>query len=134
VKNENRRDLKERTREFALRVVRCYAALPRTTVAQVLGKQMLRAGTSVGAHYREGVRSRSDAEFVSKLEGALQELEETCYWLELLAAEQLGPKTDLASLAVEADELTAILVTCVKKVKARRARVRDEGGGMKAEG
>jgi len=81
--SEKRRDLKERTREFALRIVRCYAALPRTTVAQVLGKQMLRAGTSVGAHYREGVRSRSDAEFVSKLDGALQELEETCYWLEL---------------------------------------------------
>ena len=116
---EKRRDLKERTREFALRVVRFYAALPRTTVAQVLGKQMLRAGTSVGAHYREGVRSRSDAEFVSKLDGALQELEETCYWLELLAAEQLGSKTDLASIAAEADELTAILVTCVKKVKAR---------------
>ena len=70
--SEKRRDLKERTREFALRVVRCYAVLPRTTVAQVLGKQMLRAGTSVGAHYREGVRSRSDAEFVSKLDGALQ--------------------------------------------------------------
>ena len=124
MKDEGRRDLKERTREFALRIVRCYAALPRTTVAQVLGKQMLRAGTSVGAHYREGVRSRSDAEFVSKLDGALQELEETCYWLELLAAEQLGSKTDLASIAVEADELTAILVTCVKKVKAR---VRGEG-------
>jgi four helix bundle protein len=124
MKDEGRRDLKERTREFALRIVRCYAALPRTTVAQVLGKQMLRAGTSVGAHYREGVRSRSDAEFVSKLDGALQELEETCYWLELLAAEQLGSKTDLASIAVEADELTAILVTCVKKVKAR---ARDEG-------
>ena len=122
--SEKRRDLKERTREFALRVVRCYAALPRTTVAQVLGKQMLRAGTSVGAHYREGVRSRSDAEFVSKLDGALQELEETRYWLELLAAEQLGPKTGIASLAAEADELTAILVTCVKKVKAR---VRGEG-------
>ena len=122
--SEKRRDLKERTREFAFRVVRCYAALPRTTVAQVLGKQMLRAGTSVGAHYREGARSRSDAEFVSKLDGALQELEETCYWLELLAAEQLGSKTDLASIAAEADELTAILVTCVKKVKAR---ARDEG-------
>ena len=122
--SEKRRDLKERTREFALRVVRCYAALPRTTVAQVLGKQMLRAGTSVGAHYREGARSRSDAEFVSKLDGALQELEETCYWFELLAAEQLGPKTEMASLAAEANELTAILVTCVKKVKAR---ARDEG-------
>jgi len=100
-------NLKDRTREFALRVVRFYAALPKATVGQVLGKQLLRAGTSVGAHYREGTRSRSDAEFVSKLEGALQELEEARYWLELLAAERLGPRADVESLTVEADELTA---------------------------
>jgi four helix bundle protein len=111
--------LKERTREFALRVVRLYADLPRATVAQVLGKQLLRAGTSVGAHYREGTRSRSDAEFVSKLEGTLQELEETRYWLELLAAEHLGPSDELGSLTGEADELAAMLTASVRTVKAR---------------
>ena len=79
--NEDKpRELKDRTKEFALRIVRLYAALPKTTVAQVLGKQMLRSGTSVGAHYREGMFGRSDAEFVSKLEGALQELGETICW------------------------------------------------------
>ena len=72
-------DLKVRTREFAIRIIRLYSALPKTTVAQVIGKQMLRSGTSVGAHYREGVRSRSNAEFISKLEGGLQKLEETNY-------------------------------------------------------
>src|SRR5947209_6177271 len=89
-------ELKVRTRQLALRIIRLYSALPTTTVAQVIGKQLLRSGTSVGAHYREAYRSRSDAEFVSKLEGGLQELEETEYWLELLteggimAAERLS--------------------------------------------
>jgi len=64
-------DLKVRTREFAVRIIRLFSALPKTTVAEVIGKQMLRSGTSVGAHYREGMRSRSTAEFVSKLEGGL---------------------------------------------------------------
>ncbi len=117
--DEGKRNLKERTREFALRVVRLYAGLPRTTVAQVLGKQVLRSGTSVGSHYREGTRSRSNAEFISKLEGALQELEETRYWLELLAAERLAPQAELESLTGEADELTAILIASVKTVKSR---------------
>lgn len=110
--------LKERTLDFALRVVRFYSVLPRTTAAQVLGRQMLRAGTSVGAHYREATRSRSDAEFVSKLEGALQELEETRYWLELLAAERLGPTEETEKLSREASELAAMLVASVKTVKA----------------
>jgi four helix bundle protein len=111
--------LKERTRVFALRTVRLYAALPKSTVAQVLGKQLLRAGTSVGAHYREGTRSRSNAEFVSKLEGALQELEESRYWLELLEAERLVPEAALTPLVREADELAAMLVASVRTVKAR---------------
>lgn len=81
---EKKRDILERTKRFALRIVRLYSALPKTTVAQVIGKQVLRSGTSVGAHVREGKRSRSDAEMVGKTEGALQELEETVYWLELL--------------------------------------------------
>jgi four helix bundle protein len=111
-------DLKARTRRFALGIVRLYSALPRTAAAQVIGKQMLRSGTSVGAHYREGVRSRSDAELVSKWEGALQELEETAYWLELLEGSGVVEPGRVTELASEADELSAILVTCVKKVKA----------------
>jgi four helix bundle protein len=96
-----------------------YAVLPKSTVAQVLGKQLLRAGTSDGAHYREGIRSRSSAEFVSKLEGALQEFEESCYWTELLGAERLVSNAALAPFVQEADELTAILTASVRTVKAR---------------
>jgi len=116
------KDLKTRTKEFALRVIRLYSALPRTTEAQVIGKQLLRSGTSVGAHYREATRARSDAEFISKIEGGLQELEESCYWLELLLDAEIVTKHQLSDLMSEADELTAILITCAKNVKAKKRR------------
>jgi four helix bundle protein len=77
-------DLRIRTKKFALRIIRLFGAMPSTIEAQVLGKQLLRSQTSVGAHYREAIRARSDAEFVSKRQAALAELEETAYWLELL--------------------------------------------------
>ena len=72
-----RQDLRKRTREFAVRIIKLYAALPTNAAAQVLGKQILRSGTSVGAQYREACRAKSNADFISKLEGALQELDET---------------------------------------------------------
>ncbi len=112
--------LKSRTKRFALRIVRLYAALPKTTEAQVIGKQLLRSGTSVGAHYREAMRARSNAEFVSKIEGGLQELEESLYWMELLVESEIIGRTKIQNLMNEADELLAILVTSVKNVKERR--------------
>src|SRR2546422_6808836 len=91
-------DLKVRTKKFALRVIRLYSALPKETVAQVLGKQLLRSGTSVGAHYREAFRAKSRADFISKMEGALQELDETQYWLELLVEAGAVPPKQLQPL------------------------------------
>lgn len=79
-----RRDLVERTKTFALRVIKMFSALRKTTEAQVLGRQVLRSGTSVGANYREAFRSRSKAEFISKIGDCLKELDESAYWLELL--------------------------------------------------
>ena len=111
------KDLAARTREFAVQVIRLYVSLPRTTEAQTIGRQMLRSGTSVGAHYREATRARSDAEFISKIEGGLQELEETRYWFELLRDARILPWDRLAEIDGEADELTAILVVMVKKRK-----------------
>ena len=113
-------DLRQRTKNFALRIIRLYSSLPSSTVAQVIGKQVLRSGTSVGAHYREAYRSRSDAEFISKIEVALQELEETIYWLELLIESELVPKKRLKNLLQEASELIAIFITSVKTVKQKR--------------
>lgn len=114
------KDLKTRTKEFALRIIRLYSALPKTVEAQVLGKQLLRSGTSVGAHYREGTRARSDAEFISKIEGGLQELEESSYWLELLLDSEVMTEHQLSDLMKEAEELTAILITCAKNAKAKK--------------
>ena len=122
------KDLKTRTKEFALRIIRLYGALPKSTEAQIIGKQLLRSGTSVGAHYREATRARSNAEFISKIEGGMQELEETSYWLELLADAQILPNEKLSALQIEADELMAILVTCVKKAKVKVGRMKDERG------
>ena len=113
-------DLKTRTKRFALRVIRLYGALPKSTEAQVLGKQMLRSGTSVGAHYREGVRARSTAEFISKLEGGMQELEETSYWFELILESGIVTEHRMDDLMNEANELMAILTTIVKKTKTRQ--------------
>jgi four helix bundle protein len=115
-------DLRTRTKSFAVRVIRLFCALPRTTEAQVLGRQVLKSGTSVGAHYRESTRARSTAEFISKIEGGLQELDETAYWLELLVEAQIIPERRLTNLLKETDELTAILVTCAKKAKQRNKR------------
>lgn len=115
-------DLKVRTKQFAPRVVRLFAALPGGVAAQTLGKQVLRSGTSVGAHYREACRARSDAEFISKIEGGLQELEETTYWLELLVEGEFLPAARVADLRHEADELQAILTASVKTVKSRTRR------------
>jgi four helix bundle protein len=116
-----KRELAERTKTYALRVIRMYSALPRSRVAEVLGRQALRSGTSVGAHYREAFRSRSNAEVISKLEVALQELDETSYWLELLAETEIVAPQRLAPLQDETNELTAILVATVKTIKRRRS-------------
>ena len=111
------RDLAARTKSFARRVIRLYVALPREPVAQVLGKQALRAGTSIGANYREATRARSKAEFISKIGDCLKEADETLYWLELLSEEQAVAAKKLAPLIQEANELVSILVTISKRAR-----------------
>ena len=102
-----------------MRIIRLYTYLPNSTVAQVIGKQILKSGTSVGAHYREASRARSTAEFISKIGGGQQELEETIYWLELLIEAKIIPAKKLQGLMNESSELTAIFVTCVKNAKRK---------------
>lgn len=112
--------LRRRTKDFALRITRLYESLPRDRVSQAIGFQTFRSGTSVGAQYREACRSRSDAELISKLEAALQELDETDYWLELLVDARKVAPPRLQSLRTETNELMSIFVATIKKVKARR--------------
>ena len=109
------KDLRERTKEFARRVIRLYAALSKETVAQVLGKQLLRSGTSVGANYREANRARSRPEFIAKIGDCLKEADESVYWIELLLDEHFFPPAQLQPLCHEANELVAILVTISKR-------------------
>ena len=109
------KDLAERTKNFARRIIRLYVALPKETVAQVLGKQVLRSGTSIGANYREARRGRSKPEFISKVGDRLKEADETAYWLELLAEEEIVPKQRLEPLLKETNELISILVTISKR-------------------
>src|SRR5581483_6278912 len=112
--NERPEDLKVRTKKFALRIIRLCSTLPKTGPADVIGRQLVRSGTSVGAQYREAHRGRSTAEFISKLECVIQELDETVYWLELLAEANLVPASRLSLLQAEANELMAIFVASVR--------------------
>ena len=94
-----------------------FSALSKTTEAQLLGKQLLRSGTSIGANYREAFRARSKAEFIAKCGDCLREIEETAYWLELLVEAEIVSPDKLRTLQDECDELTAIFVTILKRSK-----------------
>lgn len=118
---QNLTELKTRTKAFTLRIIRLYQALPKSGEAQVIGKQILRSGTSVGAQYREACRAKSRADFINKMEGSLQELDETGYWLELFAESNIMPVEKLVDLQKETNELTAIFVASVKTTKKNRA-------------
>lgn len=111
-------ELISRTKEFSLRVVRMFAALPESTEAQVLGKQVLRSGASVGTNYREAQRARSKAEFISKIGDCLKELDETAYWLDLLGEFGIVPPAKLAALQDECQQLLAIFTTISKRSKS----------------
>ncbi len=110
-----------RTKDFALRIIQMYSSLPKSSVAQVLGKQILRSGTSIGANYREANRARSKAEFIAKMGDCLKELDETSYWLDLLSESGTVPTARLEELADESRQLMAIFITIIKRAKSTKA-------------
>jgi len=118
MQNEER-DLQDRTKRFALSIIRTFSVIPKAAEAQILGKQMLRSGTSVGANYREAYRGRSKAEFIARCGDSLRELEETSYWIELLLEAGIVSPEKLAALRQECDELIAIFVTIVRRVQVQ---------------
>jgi four helix bundle protein len=129
-KMQNRKvDLADRTKLYARRIIRLVSALPKSVVAQVLGKQVLRSGTSVGANYREASRARSKAEFIAKMGDCLKELGESEYWLDLLSEEKVVAPAKLAPLLEETRELIAIFVTSIKTAR-RRVQVQNIGNGI----
>ena len=111
--------LKDRTRDFALRIIELTEILPRSRTADIVARQLVKAGTSPGAHFREATRARSKAEYVSKLNGGLMELEETLYWLEIAEASKLIPTEATSYHHAEAEALIAIFVSLIKKWKKR---------------
>jgi four helix bundle protein len=113
-------ELKKRTFEFGIRIVRAVEALPRSEVAREIGRQLLRAGTSVGANYRAAARAKSRADFVAKLGIVEEECDEAAYWMEVIIALKILKPTRLTRLHTESGELLAIVVASIKT--ARRAR------------
>lgn len=110
-------DLRVRTKKFALRIINLYRALPKSGEGGIIGKQVLRSGTSVGAQYREASRAKSPRDFISKMEGSLQELDETAYWIELLIEAKIMPQGRMTDLEKETNELIAIFVSSIKTAK-----------------
>ena len=117
--SDEKEDLRNRTKRFALRIIKLYESLPQSGSAKILAHQLLRSGTSVGANFREAHRARSNAEFVSKVGDSLKELEETAYWLELLVESGAVTEKKLRLLLDETSQLTAILTSIAKKIRAR---------------
>src|SRR5271157_2580949 len=112
-------DLRRRTKEFALRVINLFRALPRTEEARVLGRQVLRSGTAIAANYRSACRARSHADFISKIGITLEEADETAFWLELIIDAGIIKRSKLESLMVEADELVRIFQSARTTARSR---------------
>ncbi len=121
----NKTDLQQRTKAFALRIVRLFQSLPSTTEAAVLGKQLLRCGTSVGANYRAAALGKSTADFLAKIKICEEEADECQYWLELLIESGTVKPALLAPLLQEARELTAIMAA---SAISTRHKLRNKSG------
>ncbi len=119
----DRIDLRDRTRDFALRIMRLCKALPKTAEGGVIKRQLLRSGTSIGATYSAARRGRSHADFVSKLGVALEEADETVYWLELIVHAGLIPTKQIEPLLDEANQLVAILVSSLRTAKSATSAI-----------
>ena len=115
----NPEELKKRTKQFALRVIKLFNSLPKKKDAEVLGVQLLRASTSVGANYRAACRARSQADFISKITVVEEEADESAYWIELLGESGIVKKKLLENLLKEANELTAIFTSSGQTAKSK---------------
>lgn len=115
-----KKDLKERTKYFALKVIKVVEILPRGRIADILGRQLLRSGTSVGANYRSACRAKSTADFIFKMGIVEEEADETIYWMELLIEAGLVRKDALIHLFDEANQILAITVSSIKTARKRK--------------
>jgi len=115
----DKKEMKQRTKKFALRVIRLVESLPKGRTASVIGGQLLRAGTSVGANYRAACRAKSTADFISKMGTVEEEADESLYWMELLIEDKIVAPAKLEPLMKEADELLSITIASINTAKKR---------------
>jgi four helix bundle protein len=120
----NEQQFKDRTKKLALRVIRLVEALPKGIAPEVIGKQVLRSATSVGANYRAACRGRSNEAMIAKLDIVLEEADETLFWLELLIEAELIPAARLADLMTETSEITAMTIASLKTLRAKAPKPR----------
>ena len=123
-------DLKKRTKQFALRILKLVAALPRTLAGRTIGGQLVRSGTSVAANYRAACRARSKAEFISRLGVVEEEADESALWLELIMESQFMKKALVQPLWIEADEIVAIMTSsrksAAKSLVAEKSKIKTQ--------
>lgn len=115
----NEQEFKNRTKNLALRVIRLIGMLPKSQVAEVIGKQLLRSGTSVGANYRAACRGKSTADVIAKFGIVLEEADECLYWMELLVESELVPAAKLTNLMSETNEIVAMIVASIKTLRSK---------------
>jgi four helix bundle protein len=115
----NRQDFKKRTQRYALRVIRLVESLPEDRTSRILGDQLLRAGTSVGANYRSSIRAKSRADFISKMGTVEEECDESLFWMEVLIEAGKIPAARLAGLLQEGSEIIAIVVASIRTARHR---------------
>jgi four helix bundle protein len=117
------RELQERTKRFAIRIIGLFRALPKTDEARIIGKQVLRSGTSVAANYRAVCRARSKAEFAAKMGLVVEEIDETVFWMELLIDAEIVPESKMKELISEGNELLAIFAASRRTAKQKSRRI-----------
>ncbi|HBL12694.1 MAG TPA: four helix bundle protein [Cyanobacteria bacterium UBA11162] len=117
----NEWQFKQRTKKLALRVVRLVEALPKKLVAEVIGKQLLRSATSVGANYRSACRAKSTADIIAKLSIVEEEADECLYWMELLVEAELIPEANVKNLMSETNEIVAMTVASIRTLRQKKS-------------
>jgi four helix bundle protein len=115
----NEQEFKQRTKALGLRVIKLVSSLPKNTVSEVIGKQLIRSGTSVGANYRAACRARSTADLIAKLRIVEEEADECLYWMELIVEAKLLDVANLRSIMSETNEILAMTVASIKTLIAK---------------
>ncbi len=117
----NKDEMKLRTKQYALRIIKLVEKLPRTRTSEVIGRQLLRSGTSVGANYRSACRAKSRADFISKMGTVEEEADESIYWMELLAETGLINLDEISDLLDEGNQIVAITISSIRTTKKNKS-------------